>query len=199
MSRAWQYSGVARPRAESTPDGARWYPPPVTSELREQFARLYGAEPAVILRAPGRVNLIGEHTDYSGLPVLPIAIDRGTTVAVSANESGVVRASSSSFAPAAELPRAHPGHPSTPWHGYLAGALRELAHIAPGAGANVFIASDLPAQGGLSSSSALTVALVAGLAAAWGEPLVGTSRVPEGGVDTVKSAVAPLKPLTCSV
>lgn len=143
----------------------------MTSELREQFARLYGAEPAVILRVPGRVNLIGEHTDYSGLPVLPIAIDRGTTVAAAPNESGVVRASSSSFEPAAELPRAHPGHPSTPWHGYLAGALRELAHIAPGAGANVFIASDLPAQGGLSSSSALTVALVAGLAAAWGEPL----------------------------
>lgn len=143
----------------------------MTLDIREQFEQRYGAQPAVVARAPGRVNLIGEHTDYSGLPVLPIAIDRGTSIAAAPNGTGILRAVSTTFEPAAELPREGAGHPGTPWHRYLAGALKQLEPVAPGQGADLLITSDLPSNGGLSSSSAFTVALVAALAAAWGEPL----------------------------
>jgi len=145
---------------------------PDLDPVRASFADAFGDPPAVVARAPGRVNLIGEHTDYSGLPVLPIAIDRATWVAASANESGVVVVRSDRFEPGAQLSRTSPdAGASAPWHGYLAGALHELASIAPGKGANVLVVSDLPAAGGLSSSSALTVGVIAALAAAWGETL----------------------------
>lgn len=145
---------------------------PDLDSVRASFAEAFGSPPAVIARAPGRVNLIGEHTDYSGLPVLPIAIDRATWVAASANQNGVVEVRSEQFEPVARLVRTSPdAGANAPWHGYLAGALHGLAAIAPGKGANVLVVSDLPAAGGLSSSSALTVGIIAALAAAWGETL----------------------------
>ena len=51
------------------------------SDLKAQFSAQYGAAPEIIVRAPGRVNLIGEHTDYNDGYVLPIAIDRSVLVA----------------------------------------------------------------------------------------------------------------------
>jgi galactokinase len=142
---------------------------PTPDHVRSAFAAAFGVPPTIVARAPGRVNLIGEHTDYSGLPVLPIAIDRALLVAVSSDDSGVVEVRSETFEPAARLPRAAPDTGvHAPWHGYLAGALTELAGVAAGKGATVLVGGDLPPDGGLSSSSALTVGLIAALAAAWG-------------------------------
>ena len=59
--------------------------------LRAQFVRFYGASPELTVRAPGRVNLIGEHTDYNDGYVLPIAIDRSVLVASSARTDQTVR------------------------------------------------------------------------------------------------------------
>jgi galactokinase len=142
-------------------------PAPATS-----FADLYGAEPAVSVRAPGRVNLIGEHTDYSLLPVLPIAIEQSLIVSAAPSEDGVVEVASASFATPARIARsARDAEMLAPWHRYIAGALAQLQDRAPGRGAKVLVEGDLPATGGLSSSSALTVGLLAAIAAAWGEPL----------------------------
>lgn len=58
------------------------------SEIRLFFRETFGSEPDVISSAPGRVNLIGEHTDYNGGQVLPIAIDRRTYVAMRAVPDG---------------------------------------------------------------------------------------------------------------
>ena len=141
----------------------------VTEEsIRSAFAEKFGAPPVVVVRAPGRVNLIGEHTDYGGLPVLPIAIDRATFVATSSTTDGIVRAVSTAFKSPAELSRRALPHQSEPWHEYLAGALRELSEVNPGQGANVYISGDLPTTGGLSSSSAFTVGVLAALSTAWG-------------------------------
>ena len=159
--------------------------------IRAGFRETYGIDTAVVVRAPGRVNLIGEHTDYSGLPVLPFAIDRVTYVAVAPTDDGRVRAISRALPRAAELPRNAPANQSEPWHRYLAGALHELLELAPGMGANILIDGDLPTSGGLSSSSALTIGLIAGLGRAWSadlplEEIVGlaTSAERRVGVET---------------
>src|SRR5215813_1291890 len=56
--------------------------------IRDQFERHYGIHPRLIVRAPGRVNLIGEHTDYNDGFVLPVAIDRATYVAARPRDDG---------------------------------------------------------------------------------------------------------------
>jgi galactokinase len=128
--------------------------------------------PAVSVRAPGRVNLIGEHTDYSLLPVLPIAIGQSLIVSAAPADDDVVEVVSAGFPTPARLARgARAAEMLAPWHRYVAGALAQLADRAPGRGAKVLVEGDLPATGGLSSSSALTVGLLAALAAAWGESL----------------------------
>ncbi len=120
----------------------------------------------VTVRAPGRVNLIGEYTDYSQLPVLPIAIDRSLTVTATADDSNALNVASEQFPETGTIER--DGHASQQgWLRYVSGAQRELADVAPGKGATVRVDGDLAAAGGLSSSSALTVGLVAALNEAW--------------------------------
>ena len=58
--------------------------------VTEKFIEVYGSPPRTIVRAPGRVNLIGEHTDYNDGYVLPIAIDRDILIAASPSEEPVV-------------------------------------------------------------------------------------------------------------
>lgn len=139
-------------------------------EARDGFAAAYGEDARLVVRAPGRVNLIGEHTDYSNLPVLPIAIDRALWLAAAPLPEPVVVVRSAAFEGEVRLDRAGAGA-GEGWGRYVAGALREVRDCAPASGARVFIAGDLPAAGGLSSSSALTVGLIAALAQAWGAPL----------------------------
>lgn len=124
--------------------------------IREQFAARYGHEPEVVVRAPGRVNLIGEHTDYALLPVMPLAIDRHVSVAVG---SGADRLEAVSLR--------YPGETWTGdvaavgWQRYVAAAVDRL-EPGPG-GTRLLVGGDLPADGGLSSSSALTVGVLAAL------------------------------------
>ncbi|MBI2767070.1 MAG: galactokinase [Chloroflexi bacterium] len=143
-------------------------PPAILAAFRDRF----GAAPDVIVRAPGRVNLIGEHTDYSGLPVLPIAIEQHLLIAARARDDATIAAVSARFEVDAHLVRdAASEEVAAPWHRYLRGALIELAATAPGRGADLYIGGDLPANSGLSSSSAFTVGVLAALSAAWGHPL----------------------------
>ena len=144
----------------------------IPDELSREFEARFGRLPTVAIRAPGRVNLIGEHTDYSELPVLPIAIDRALDVAAATRDDAVLRVVSRQFEVAAELHRgARDEELPAPWHRYLAGALAQLADLAPGMGADVLVVGDLPSSGGLSSSSALTVGVMAALSHAWGAPI----------------------------
>ncbi len=137
---------------------------------RRTFFQFFGGEALTVVRAPGRVNLIGEHTDYSLLPVLPMAIERAICVAASPTADPVITARTDAYDGEERLVR-NGGGPAHGWARYLAGALRELEDLAPGRGANLSIVSDLPAASGLSSSSALTLGIMAALTAAWGLPL----------------------------
>ncbi|MGQ0849658.1 MAG: galactokinase [Actinomycetota bacterium] len=115
-------------------------------------------------RAPGRVNLIGEHTDYSLLPVLPMAIDRAVTVTAVQADHGV-RAHSTSLG---GLVRIDPDDKSPPtgWGRYVHAAVMALGGTR-GRGALIEVGGDLPHTGGLSSSSALTIAVLAVLNDLW--------------------------------
>lgn len=124
------------------------------------FRRAHGRDPGVVASAPGRVNLIGEHTDYNGGEVLPIAIDRRTWVAIG-QTTGSVCSAVSRDADGAGTFSLDDTAPSGQWWDYLHGALREVrGHLGGGSAWAVAVASDVPSGAGLSSSAALEVATV---------------------------------------
>lgn len=138
-------------------------------KVRRLFKERYGHRPAEIVHSPGRINIIGEHTDYSLLPVLPVAMNRGNRIAIASTDDGRIVAQSANFASEdADLQRDHlPKQPERPWHRYLLGVVEQLAKYAPGKGAEIAICGDLPFTGGLSSSSSLVLGLLEAFNLAW--------------------------------
>jgi len=116
--------------------------------------------------APGRVNLIGEHIDYHGLPVLPIALDRRVRVTYRPRTDRRIAAVSAPYGPR-EFEWTNDLAPVAlgDWENYLRAAARVAATFLPESrtGIDAEVASDLPAAAGLSSSSALLVAFTLGL------------------------------------
>jgi galactokinase len=127
-------------------------------ELRRAFAERYGRA-ARLYRAPGRVNLIGEHTDYNGGYVLPMAIERETVVAAAARTDERVRVYSLNLEEEAEFDLEHAGEPRRGlWLDYVEGVARALiSQGEPLRGADLMILSDVPPGAGLASSAALEV------------------------------------------
>jgi galactokinase len=126
------------------------------------FEDLYGASPSVRTSAPGRVNLIGEHTDYNGGYVLPTAIPQRTVVLLRRRTDQVVRARSVNTADRAPFEYALGAEARVGrWTDYLQGITWVLgqAGFAIG-GADVLIESAVPLGSGLSSSAALEIALL---------------------------------------
>jgi galactokinase len=126
--------------------------------LKTLFAELYGGSPS-IYRAPGRVNLIGEHTDYNDGFVMPAALDLYTYVAVSPRTDRRLQVYSANFKEKCELDldSIHPGR-SGHWSDYVrgvAGVLQSAGYQLRGA--DLAIISDVPLGSGLSSSAALEV------------------------------------------
>ncbi|MDX3371724.1 galactokinase [Streptomyces sp. ME02-6987-2C] len=134
----------------------------VAGTVGERFRELYGAEPEGVWAAPGRVNLIGEHTDYNDGFVMPFALPHQAVAAVSRRDDGILRLHSADVdADPVELRVADlaPGSDKS-WTAYPSGvlwALREAGHELTGA--DVHLASTVPSGAGLSSSAALEVVL----------------------------------------
>jgi galactokinase len=139
--------------------------------VRERFARAFGGVPDIIWSAPGRVNLIGEHVDYAGGEVLPIAIGARTWVAVGPIAGTHSHASAGRRRQRGAFDPVRPVRASS-WWDYLAGVSLELAMrgnaVPPLA---IAVAGDVPAGAGLSSSAALCVAAAGAIGAAAGAAL----------------------------
>jgi len=139
------------------------------------YRAAYGRAPDHLVRAPGRVNLIGEHTDYNDGFVLPMALERAAWIALAPREDGVVRlvaddlGQAGTFDVAAARRRDARGDPRDPEGGWLeyprgvAWALQEAGHAL--VGFDGALASDVPRGAGLSSSAAVELAVAAAFAA----------------------------------
>jgi len=147
-------------------------------ELKARFHESYpdAGEPAVC-RAPGRVNIIGEHTDYNGLPVLPMAIAQEIRIAFAPRSDGVIhmcdtdrRFAPAQFANGAAIAPSSPGA----WENYCKAAVEALnRHFGRTAfpGMDMLVSGDIPIAAGLSSSSALVVACALAYLRALGKDL----------------------------
>ncbi|MFJ8786322.1 galactokinase [Streptomyces sp. NPDC102476] len=135
-------------------------------QVRDGFVELYGTEPEGVWSAPGRVNLIGEHTDYNDGFVMPFALPHTAVAAISRRTDGVLRLHSADVEGGVVELRLDDLAPESDrnWTAYPAGvvwALREAGH--PVTGADVHLASTVPAGAGLSSSAALEVVVALAL------------------------------------
>ena len=146
--------------------------------LAAAFRARFGRPPEGLAEAPGRVNLIGEHTDYNQGFVLPVAIDRTIAVAFAPREDGRVRAYSLDFDQEDEFPladiRRQEGHC---WANYVRGVavvLQEAGHRLTGL--DVVIQGDVPIGAGLSSSAALEVATLGAFVTAAGLALADRDK-----------------------
>src|SRR5256885_7571757 len=179
---------------------------PMRANASALYRATFGVAPRAAASAPGRVNLIGEHTDYNGGPVLPVACAVRTFVAVGPAELGVLEMVSTRDGQVTRIDY-RAGRPAG-WGAYVAGVMHEL--VALGAaplegGARIAVMSDVPIAAGLASSAALTVAtakalsLLAGarsrprsLPAAPFPP--GTNTAAGGAATMVKRSPAPPRP-----
>lgn len=143
-------------RPESTPRDSA---PERTARLLETFAAMFQGEP-VVVRAPGRVNLIGEHTDYNDGYVLPIAINRDVRIAAAARDDRRVRLHSLDFNETGEFaldalaPSKEHG-----WLNYVQGVAQQLMRAGHKLrGLDGVVQGDVPIASGLSSSAAMEIA-----------------------------------------
>jgi galactokinase len=137
------------------------------------FSALFGRPATIVARAPGRVNLIGEHTDYSEGFVLPAAIPRETTVELAGRDDREVRAASANAGGARPFEyRLGEEAKTGSWADYLQGvtfALARAGHVVGGFEAR--IASTVPLGAGVSSSASFEIALLRALRSAFALPL----------------------------
>ena len=187
----------------STPFVAAGDPSDLAEEVRAAFVETYGVEPTLVARAPGRVNLIGEHTDYNRGLVLPVALPHATYAAIALRDDDQVRIGS--------LEQDEPWtgtletlSSATGWAAYAAGvvwALREAGLEVPGV--DVLVHGTVPLGAGLSSSAALECSVAVAVCAAAGVSVdrqvlidaciraeTEVAGAPTGGMDQTVSMLA---------
>ncbi len=127
------------------------------------FTSQFGGNPEILARAPGRVNLIGEHTDYNDGYVLPMAIDRDTVIAARARRDRVLRIHAANFGATGEFPLGTWKRSAQfPWADYILGVAQQVEMLGkPLHGADCVLIGDVPIGAGLSSSASVEMAALA--------------------------------------
>lgn len=143
-------------------------PHQLDERARAAFRQTFAYPPAAVAVAPGRINIVGEHTDYNQGFVLPAAIDRHVGVALRLRRDEKIGLHSDRYPAAVELPSL-PGRRQGSWADYVLGVAYQIRkRVGDGPGFDAVVASDIPVGSGLSSSGALEVAVAVALLAARG-------------------------------
>ena len=157
-----------------------------TRRLIAAFTKAYGQAPSRGVRAPGRVNLIGEHTDYNDGFCLPMAIERDVRIALRPRRDRVVRVLSLeqpgqviTFELSRAIAKAADSEPQSRWADYVKGCAQTLlANKIPLVGVDLALTGDVPLGSGLSSSAALEVATIHALiSASTSRPKLASERI----------------------
>jgi galactokinase len=175
-------------------------------DLRQAFALRFGDEPALVVRSPGRVNLIGEHTDYNEGWVLPVAVDLGTSLAARPRSDGVLNVATLRLG-AEDRVRLSDLRPAQGprWTRYVRGMAALLLEAGePLIGADLLIDGDLPLEAGLSSSASLEMGVAVLLLSLAGRPvdrerLARLGRRVENEVVGVQSGIMDQLAVACGV
>jgi galactokinase len=152
-------------------------PSPRIKDVERRFTELFGTAPTIVARAPGRVNLIGEHTDYNDGFVFPAAIDRDVLIAASPRTDGQVRAYALNFNQSSTF-TLEGVQPATDGRERWSNYIRAMAWVfqeegLPVQGMNCVTLGNVPLGAGLSSSAAMLVASGLAIAARGGSQVEG--------------------------
>jgi galactokinase len=141
----------------------------LTASVSAGFAKQFGSAPEGVWSAPGRVNLIGEHTDYNEGFVLPFAINRRTYAAVSTRSDGIARVASSFTNEVVDIPLTDVSKSTVSgWSAYPLGVAWALIQAgAKPTGFDLYVDSDVPVGAGLSSSAAIECSVAMALNDLW--------------------------------
>lgn len=148
------------------------------ARVSELFEAFFSVAPLGVVKAPGRVNLIGEHTDYNGGFVLPAAINYHTYIAFAPRADRKLRLVAYNFDNECvlvdlDLPQVHEAR--APWSNYVRGVVQEMRKQGFAlSGGDLYIAGDLHSGAGLSSSASLEMALIRTFMALGGEAIEPT-------------------------
>ncbi len=136
----------------------------LANTVRSHYKSLYTEDPEYLIAAPGRINLIGEHTDYNDGFVFPAAVDRHMVFALGKNQSNACRIKAIDLEQEVLISLNHLTKHKYSWANYFVGILRELNKLGNSvSGFNCLFSSNIPMGGGMSSSSALECGFIKGL------------------------------------
>ena len=147
--------------------------PDLLSQLTEKFIASYGREPEIVSYAPGRIEVLGNHTDYNEGYVLSAAINHGTYFAVARRDDATARLTAGDVMDEVVFPAAAPERtPDHMWSNYVKGCLAGLNELgAPSFGFDAMFLGNIPLGSGLSSSAALETCSTLALARLYGKAL----------------------------
>ena len=131
----------------------------LADQIKDNFAKLFHSTPDIIVQSPGRINLIGEHTDYNNGFVLPAAIDKGVYIGIKMRTDQNINLYSINYEESFQTDVDSLVLGDILWTKYIIGVVRVLkSHTALLKGFDLVVAGDVPLGAGLSSSAALTCA-----------------------------------------
>lgn len=135
-----------------------------TTQIGDRFREQYGSVPDLISRSPGRINIIGEHTDYNEGFVLPTAIDKSVYVALGKRDDQQIHLYAEDFDEFFQTDLAQVAPTDKGWPNYILGVVHQLKERGLSlSGFNLYIDGDIPVGAGLSSSAAVECATGFGL------------------------------------